>query len=59
MSYTVVVESLERELQIWGVSFSLADLLEFVSSSWSLIEDDPDMRRWAGKFIEATPAQTQ
>jgi hypothetical protein len=51
--------ALEEQLRIRGYSFSRADLLDFVASAWSLIEDDPDPVRWAERFVEAGQADTR
>jgi hypothetical protein len=47
------VEALEHELQFRGMPFTRAELLAFVVSAWTLIEDDPDVGRWAWEFLEA------
>jgi hypothetical protein len=40
-------------LQLGGVSFSRADLLDFVASVWPLAQENPDPAAWARGFIEA------
>jgi hypothetical protein len=44
---------LESDLALRGVAFDRAELLPWVSSMWPWIEDDPDVPRWAGEFVEA------
>jgi hypothetical protein len=39
-----------------GVAFERAELLAYVASMWSSVEDDPDAGRWAGEFLEARTA---
>jgi hypothetical protein len=53
MSMSEFVQALEHDLQLRGVPFDRADLLAFVVSAWPLIEDDPDVGRWVGAFMEA------
>jgi hypothetical protein len=45
--------AVEEQLRIQGISFSRADLLEFVEAVWPLAEDDPDPVVWAARFIES------
>jgi hypothetical protein len=33
------------------VPFDRAELLAFVEAAWTLIEDDPDVPRWAAQFL--------
>jgi hypothetical protein len=53
MTVAEFVQALEDDLQLHGVPFDRADLLAFVVSAWPLIEDDPDVGRWVGAFMEA------
>jgi hypothetical protein len=46
------VVTLEHDLRGRGVAFNRADLLAFVQAAWPLIEDDPDVSRWAAAFLE-------
>jgi hypothetical protein len=53
MSRESFTTALEEQLRIQGVSFSLAELLEFVESVWPLAADDPDAVVWAQRFVES------
>lgn len=46
--------ALESSLQLRGVAFSRAALQAFVADAWVLIQDNPDVEFWAGKFIDTT-----
>jgi hypothetical protein len=35
------------------VAFERAELLAYVAGMWPWMEDDPDVGRWAGEFLEA------
>jgi hypothetical protein len=45
--------AVEAELHPLGVPFTRADLVEFLTAAWPLVEDDPDAARWARGFLEA------
>jgi hypothetical protein len=45
--------ALEQELQVRGVPFSRADVLDFVAGAWPLIAENLDVTYWAREFIEA------
>jgi hypothetical protein len=45
------VEALEAELRLRGARYGLRALQEFVAAAWPLIEEDPDVRRWAAGFV--------
>jgi hypothetical protein len=47
--------ALEMELQLAGVSFTRADVQDFVAGAWPLIREQPDVAFWARQFIEAHP----
>jgi len=53
MTLTDFLAAVESDLRLRGFPFSRAALEAFVSSSWPLIEDDPDPARWASAFLEA------
>jgi hypothetical protein len=46
------VRSLESALQPRRVLFSRAALIAFVESTWSWIEDDPDVEYWCERFLD-------
>ena len=52
MTQANFLELLERDLQLSGVPFERAALTAFIESAWVLIEDDPDVDRWANAFLE-------
>ncbi len=54
MNRDTFTEMLERELQLQHRPFSRADVIRFVEDCWSMIEDAPDVARWAEEFRRAT-----
>jgi hypothetical protein len=44
---------LETYLALRGAAFERAELLAWVAAMWPWLEDDPDVGRWAGEFLEA------
>jgi hypothetical protein len=56
MNQTDFVTALEQELQLSGIAFSRADLVDFVSSVWPLAQENPDVAFWAQEFIESRGA---
>jgi hypothetical protein len=44
--------SLEQELQLLGVPHDRGELLAWIADAWPLIEDDPDVGRWAREYAE-------
>jgi hypothetical protein len=57
MTPTDFTLALEQELQVRGVPFSRADVLDFVAGAWPLIQEDSDVSFWAREFIEAVQAR--
>src|ERR1700736_4681041 len=53
MNQTDFAAALEQELQLGDVTFTRADVLDFVASVWPLVQEDPDITFWAREFIEA------
>jgi hypothetical protein len=53
MSQQDFVEALESELHLRGVPFDRAALLDFVSSAWPLVEENPDVGFWAAEFLKS------
>jgi hypothetical protein len=53
MSRDDFTAALEEQLRIQGISFSRADVLDFVESVWRRAEDDPDPVFWAERFLES------
>jgi hypothetical protein len=53
MSREHFTAAVEEQLRIQGISFSLADLLEFIEAVWPLAQDDPDPVVWAERFLES------
>jgi hypothetical protein len=53
MSREHFTAAVEEQLRIQGISFTRADLLDFVESIWPLAQDDPDPVVWAERFIES------
>jgi hypothetical protein len=49
-------KSLERHLRTHGIPFARGDLIAFVESAWSLIEDNPDLAYWCQAFRERLAA---
>lgn len=47
---------LESVLRQRRLPFSRAAAIAFVASSWSLIDDDPEVWFWAERFVEAQGA---
>ena len=45
------VEALEAELRLRGACHDRRALQEFVASARPLIEEDPNVRRWAAEFV--------
>jgi hypothetical protein len=39
-------------LHLLGISHDRSELLALIESAWPLIEDDPDVGRWAGEYAE-------
>jgi hypothetical protein len=58
MSRVDFAAALEEQLRIRAVSFSRADLLEFVEDVWPLAQDDPDPVPWAERFLESGRGST-
>jgi hypothetical protein len=56
MTPAVFLLSLEQELHLLGIPHDRGALLAWIESAWPLIEDDPDVGRWAGEYAEATAA---
>jgi hypothetical protein len=46
------------ELKLRSAAFDRRELKAFVASTWPLMEDDPDVIRWAYEFINAEEATT-
>jgi hypothetical protein len=44
--------SLEQELHLLGVPHDRGELLAWVADALPLIEDDPDVGRWAREYAE-------
>jgi hypothetical protein len=53
MTREAFTAALEEQLRIQGISFSLAELLDFVEGVWPLAADDPDPVVWAQRFIDS------
>ena len=53
MSQADFTAALEQELQLHGVGFSRADLLEFVADVWPLAQENRDPAFWAREFIDS------
>ena len=53
MNHTDFATALEQELQLEGIGFSRADLLEFVADVWPLAQENPDVAFWAREFIDS------
>jgi hypothetical protein len=53
MSRDDFIAAVEEQLRIQGISFSLAELIEFVEGVWPLAQDDPDPVEWARRFVES------
>jgi hypothetical protein len=53
MSRDDFTAALEDQLRVRGISFSRAELLEFVEDVWPLAQDDPDPVQWADRFTES------
>ena len=53
MNQNDFVAALEQELQLRGVGFSRADLVEFVADVWPLAQENPDVAFWAREFRES------
>jgi hypothetical protein len=53
MSRDDFTAAVEEQLRIQGISFNLAELIEFVEGVWPLAQDDPDPVVWARRFVEA------
>ena len=44
-------EALAAELRLHAARYDRQALQEFVASAWPLIDDDPDVPRWAAEFV--------
>jgi hypothetical protein len=53
MNQPTFLDSLEWELTLRGHAVDRAEVRAFVASAWPLIEDDPDLTRWAGEYAGA------
>jgi hypothetical protein len=53
-----IVACLETALALRGVAYERAELLAWTAAMWPWLEDDPDVERWAGEFIEGRAALT-
>jgi hypothetical protein len=53
MTTTDFLDSLAWQLTLLGVPYVRPDLQAFVDEVWSLVDDDPDVGRWADAFAEA------
>jgi hypothetical protein len=58
MSQPDFIACLETDLALRGVAYDRRELLAWVASMRPWIEDDPDVGRWAGEFIEARASLT-
>jgi hypothetical protein len=56
MNQTDFVLALEQELQLRGIRFQRADLVDFVASVWPLAQENPDVAFWAREFIDSDQA---
>lgn len=57
MTPTDFLPSLEQELHLLGVPHDRGDLVAWLDSVWPLVEDDPDVGRWAREYAEAVQAE--
>jgi hypothetical protein len=49
------IRSVEAELQLRGVEFSLCDLLSWAVAVWPIAREEPDPGRWGDAFLEGHP----
>jgi hypothetical protein len=54
MTFPDFVTGLEMELRLRAVPFDRGELETWAADVWSLVEDDPDVVRWAQAFLIAT-----
>jgi hypothetical protein len=52
MTPAVFLLSLEQELQLLGVPHDRGELLAWIADAWPLIEDAPDVGRWAREYAQ-------